>query len=91
LDEIIYSSAGSLARAIREKKASAAEVVKAHLDRIEEVNPSLNAVVQLSADRALAEAREADARLARAEPVGPLHGVPFTIKDSFDTEDIITT
>jgi amidase len=91
MNEIIYASAGSIARAIRNKEASAVEVVEAHLSRIEEVNSRVNAVVQLVADRALAEAREADAALARGEPTGPLHGVPITIKDSHDTEGIIST
>lgn len=91
MDEIIYASARAIAAAIRQKKVSALEVVEAHLRRIEEVNPRLNAVVQLSADRARDEARRADARLARGEAVGPLHGVPMTIKDSLDTEGVITT
>lgn len=91
MDEIIYASAKQIAQAIREKKASALEVVEAHLKRIEEVNPRLNAVVQLCADRARAEAREADAALARGEDKGPLHGVPMTLKDSLDTEGVVTT
>ena len=88
---ITYSSTEALADAIRTKRVSSEEVVKAHLGRIEEVNPKLNAVVQLVADRALKEAREADAALAKGELKGPLHGVPMTIKDSFDTEGVIST
>src|ERR687886_2852449 len=84
MDEIIYSSATELARAIREKEVSSEEVVAAHLARIEEVNPKLNAVVHLTADAARARAREADAALARGESWGPLHGVPVTIKDVYD-------
>ena len=61
------------------------------LDRIEEVNDRLNAVVRLCAERALDEAREADAALARGESKGPLHGVPMTLKDSLDTEGVVTT
>ena len=91
MDEIIYSSAKSIAQAIRDKKVSASEAVEAHLSRIAEVNPALNAVVQLAADRARAEAKAADDALARGDDVGPLHGVPFTLKDSIDTEGIITT
>ncbi len=90
-DPLTYSSTQALADAIRTKRLSSEEVVKAHLDRIEEVNPKLNAVVQLVADRALEEAREADAALAKGELNGPLHGVPMTIKDSFDTEGVIST
>ena len=89
--EIIYSSAKSMAQAIRDKEVSAVELVEAHLSRIEEVNPALNAVVMLCADRARAEAAEADAALARGESKGPLHGVPFTLKDSIDTEGVVTT
>ena len=67
------------------------EVVQACLDRIDQVNPQLNAVVQLAATRALEEAREADEALARGESNGPLHGVPMTIKDSLDTAGLIST
>ena len=91
MDELIYASAVTIARNIRDKKVSAAEVVDAHLQRIDEVNPTLNAVVQSAADRARAEAREADAALARGEVKGPLHGVPMTIKDSLDSEGVIST
>ena len=63
-NEIIYASAKTMARAVREKEVSAAELVEAHLARIEEVNPTINAVVQLAAERARAEAAEADAALA---------------------------
>ena len=91
MEELIYESAVSQARRILDKEVSAVEVVDAHLRRIEEVNPKLNAVVQSAADRARTEAREADAALARGEVSGPLHGVPMTIKDSLDTEGIIST
>ena len=91
MTEIIYESAGSIARQIREKRVSAVEVVEAHLRRIDEVNDSLNAVVQRVDERALKEAREADDALARGELKGPLHGVPMTLKDSLDTEGVIST
>ena len=91
MDNIIYASAKSMAQAVRDKEVSAVELVEAHLGRIEEVNSALNAVVQLAAERARAEAVEADAALARGERKGALHGVPFTLKDSIDTEGIITT
>ena len=70
---------------------SAVEIAEAHLRRIDEVNPKLNAVVQLASERAMDEARAADAALARGESLGPLHGVPITIKDSHDTEGIVST
>ena len=90
-NEIIYASAKTMARAIQDKEVSAVELVDAHLARIEEVNPTINAVVQLAADRARAEAEEADAALARGESKGALHGIPFTLKDSIDTEGVVTT
>ncbi len=62
-----------------------------HLAQIAHVNPAVGAVVQLRADAALAEARAADRRLADGETVGPLHGVPITVKDSFDTASLVTT
>src|SRR5262245_26458408 len=86
-----YSSASVLADAIRQKKVSSAEVVDAFLRRIDQVNPKLNAVVQLVAERARADARQADAELAGGKLRGPLHGVPFTVKDSFDTAGVIST
>ena len=91
MDDIIYSSATTLAHAIKDKEASSVEVVDAHLERIKEVNPKLNAVVQLAEERARSEAREADAALAKGQSKGALHGVPITIKDSLDTEGIVTT
>ena len=90
-NNIIYASARSMAQAIQDKEVSAVELVDAHLARIEEVNPALNAVVMLAAERARTEAAEADAALARGESKGVLHGVPFTLKDSIDTEGIVTT
>ena len=66
-------------------------MVSAHLARIADVNPDINAVVQLRADAALADARVADRVLAGGATVGPLHGVPITVKDSFDTAGLVTT
>ena len=91
MDDLVYASTVELAQNIRDKHVSALEVVDAHLQRIEEVNPKLNAVVQLAADRARAEARGSDEAMAKGEVEGPLHGVPMTIKDSLDTQGITTT
>ncbi|KJS32904.1 MAG: hypothetical protein VR64_05095 [Desulfatitalea sp. BRH_c12] len=88
---IINLSATALAKAIRNKDVSATEVVDAYLNRIKEVNPNLNAVVQLSEQTAHDQAAKADAALASGDISGPLHGVPFTIKDSFDTAGLIST
>ena len=91
MKEIIYSSAAKLALAIRDKKVSSEEVIEAHLRRIDEVNPKLNAIVHLRAEAALEDARKADKMLAKGESTGPLHGVPMTIKDSLDTAGEIST
>lgn len=90
-DPLYNSSAKALACAIREGRLTSVEVVDMYLARIEEVNPALNAVVQLRAEGARADARLADQRLASGEPVGPLHGVPMTIKDSYDTVGMISS
>ena len=91
MDEITYASATELARAIRRRKVSSQEVIEAHLRRIEEVNPKLNAMVQLTAESATAQAQKADQALAKGEIVGPLHGVPFTVKDSIENAGVITS
>ena len=90
MKEITYASVRQISEAIRKKEISSKKVVEACLDRIEAVNPKLNAVVQLRAEEALQEAERADSELLRGEPRGPLHGVPMTIKDSLDTADLIT-
>ena len=87
----LYMSATKLAGMIRDKKLSATEAVKLNLARIEAVNPKINAIVALCAERALYEAAEADRMLARGKLLGPLHGVPMTIKDSFDTAGVVST
>jgi len=89
-DERCFESASWMADAIRDGRASSAEITAACLDRIEAVNPRLNAVVRLAGD-AVDRAREADAELAAGRRRGPLHGVPFTIKDSLDTAGLVTT
>jgi amidase len=90
-DDLVFTSAKRLAAMIRTKKVSSTEVVKAYLARIDAVNPKTHAVVQLCRERALAEAANCDKLLARGELKGLLHGVPCTIKDSFDTAGVIST
>src|SRR5687768_6510014 len=89
--ELHYGSTRALAQAIRTRRVSSEEVVRACIERIQAVNPRLNAVVQFTPDAALAAARDADAAAARGQIRGPLHGVPMTIKDSLDTAGIVTT
>jgi amidase len=79
----------ALAAAIRTGKLSSETAVRAYLDRIDAVNPALNAVVQIQHDAAMSKARQADKR--PHEKRGVLHGVPITIKDSLDTAEIIST
>ena len=86
----VAASATSLAEDIRIGRRSSVEVVTAVLERIDAVNPPINAVVR-RVDGVLEAARQADVTLAKAGPVGPIHGLPFTIKDSFDTAGIVTT
>ncbi|HEY0943703.1 MAG TPA: amidase [Opitutaceae bacterium] len=89
--EIIWMSATKLAQLIREKKVSAVEAVDAYIARIEAVNPKLNAVCMPCFERARQEAKSADAALAAGKLLGPLHGVPMTIKDSIDTAGVVST
>ena len=89
-EELIFRSASELARLIRSRTISSEEMVRACLARISEVNPKLNAVCQIDEKGALAAARDADAVLMRGGEVGKLHGVPMTIKDSFDTKGIVS-
>jgi amidase len=80
-----------MAERVRAGELSSEALVTAHLARIAEVNPHLNAIVRLRGDAALADAREADSARARGERRGPLHGVPITVKDSFDTAGLVST
>lgn len=91
MQDLHFLSATRLARMIRLRQVSVEEVVAAHLARIAAVNPALNAVVQSNPEQALARARAADKAAARSEWWGPLHGVPFTIKDWIETDDLICT
>lgn len=90
MPELVSQSLAKLAELIRTRAASPVEVMEAYLRRIDEVNPSLNAVVTLASD-ALDKAREAEAALMRGENTGPLHGIPLTIKDTIETEGIRST
>jgi aspartyl-tRNA(Asn)/glutamyl-tRNA(Gln) amidotransferase subunit A len=87
-DGIVFLDAGEIARRVRAREVSPVEVVDAHLARIEELNPRLNAIVTPMDARGAA--REAEAAVLRGDELGPLHGVPFTIKDSLDTAGVRT-
>jgi amidase len=89
--DICQLSAVELARRLRAKELSAREVVGAHLSQIERINPGLNAIVTLIADRAMERARLADDDMANGRHVGPLHGLPIAHKDLQPTNGIRTT
>jgi amidase len=91
MSEIWQLPATELAQRIARRQLSSAEVVDAHLARIDAVNPALNAVVRVLADEARAAAVKADQRLASGETIGPLHGVPFTVKENIDMAGLPTT
>ena len=91
MNDIITMSATKLAAAIRAKQVSALEAVNAYIDRQIAVNDMLNAVVMNCFERARSEAKALDAKAAKGEWAGALHGVPMTIKDSLDTEGVIST
>lgn len=76
------STAREMAAAVRARAISARELLELHLERIAERNPELNAIVSLDADRARGAALAADEALAAGEPPGPLHGLPFAVKDT---------
>lgn len=91
MSDLVFWPAYQLAIAIRERTVSASEVLAAHLQQIAKHNAQLNAIVTLNAEQATAQARAADEALARGELWGPLHGVPVTFKDLFETAGVRTT
>ncbi|MEX1253220.1 MAG: amidase [Dehalococcoidia bacterium] len=89
--DICFLSATDLARLVRARELSSREIVQAHLEQIERVNPLVNAVVTLVAEQVLARAANADEALAKGDDVGPLHGIPVAHKDMTLTKGIRTT
>ena len=90
-DDLCFRPATELAALLRGRQISARELLDAHLDRIERVNPELNAIVTLDAEGARKAADAADAALAAGEEVGPLHGLPVAHKDTHATGGMRTT
>ena len=84
-------SATNLAKAIREKRVSSQEVIQAHLDRIEAVNHKVNAITVVLEEDALRSASDADKKIEAGEELGPLHGVPLTLKENIDVVGSATT
>ena len=89
--DLVFSSTTDLAAAIAARKISAVEALDAHLAQIDRHNEAVNAVINLDREGARERAKEADAALARGDALGPLHGVPFTLKDMHETADMKTT
>jgi Asp-tRNA(Asn)/Glu-tRNA(Gln) amidotransferase A subunit family amidase len=90
MSELTEQSIGSLADLLRRRAASPVEIVKAHLDRIDRVNPKLNAIVTVASDL-IEQAKDAEAAIVRGDQLGPLHGVPLTVKDTIETKGLRTT
>ena len=89
--DLAFLSAAQSAALVRERRVSPVELVQAYLERVERLNPRLNAYVTVCADEALAQAKEAEGRLVSSGPAGPLFGVPIAIKDQFDTKGLRTS
>src|SRR6201992_605428 len=89
MNDITRMDASHIAELIAKRELSPVEVMQAHLDRIAEVNPRINAIVTM-ADGALDAARKAEAAVKSGARLGPLHGVPFTVKDGIDTAGVLT-
>ncbi|MBN3791603.1 amidase family protein [Burkholderia sp. Ac-20353] len=89
--ELWRLSAVEMVERVVRHDVSSTELTRSCLQRLEQVNPAINAIVDVLADSALREAEQADAALARGEPAGPLHGVPVTVKINVDTAGCATT
>ena len=91
MGDIAFSSATALARKIKRKEIGSAELLALYFERVDRFNPALNAIVVQCRDEAMQCARKADAALAKGEDPGPLHGVPMTVKESYDVAGTPTT
>ena len=91
MTDIAFRPAGELIAAIRNREVSSRELLDHLLERVERLNPRINAVITLDVERARERADAADAALARGESWGPLHGLPITVKDCFETAGLRTT
>lgn len=91
MSDFAYSTTVETAAAITSGEVSSRELLEAALARVERLDGPINAVVALDSERALEAADQADLAVARGDELGPLHGVPITIKDSFQTAGIVTT
>ena len=90
-NEIPFLSATDLAELLRSRQVSPVEATEAYLARIEQVDPSLNSYITVTAEQARAEAQQAESEIAAGQYRGPLHGVPVAVKDQFCTAGVATT
>ncbi len=90
-EDVLFSSVRSLGESIRTRKLSPVELTEAYLKRLEIIGPKLNAVVTITRDLALAQAKAAEREIASGKYRGPLHGIPYGAKDAFATKGIPTT
>ena len=91
MGDVAFASATALAAKIASKKLGSVELLKHYFERVDRFNPALNAIIVERREAALARAKEADEALARGERWGPLHGVPMTVKESYDVAGTPTT
>jgi Asp-tRNA(Asn)/Glu-tRNA(Gln) amidotransferase A subunit family amidase len=89
--DIAFAPVTQLSRWIESKKLTSTRLTNIYLARIARLNPKINAIITLTRDHALARAAQADAEIARGNYRGPLHGIPYGVKDLLDTKDILTT
>jgi Asp-tRNA(Asn)/Glu-tRNA(Gln) amidotransferase A subunit family amidase len=90
-DAIAFAPVTQLSRWIESKKLTSARLTAIYLERIARLDPKIRAVITIPQDHALARAKQADAEIAQGKYRGPLHGVPYGVKDLLDTKDILTT
>ncbi|MFT7685940.1 MAG: amidase [Candidatus Azotimanducaceae bacterium] len=91
MDEIAFSDATSLVARIKSKEISSLELLEHYLARVDKYNKQVNAIVATQVEEATARAKAADAALAKGEDWGPLHGLPMTVKESFNVKGMPTT
>lgn len=90
-DDLFYTPASELAKRLRQRQLSPVELVQGVLARAEQLQPRLNCFITLVPERALSEARQAETRYMAGQPLGPLDGLPFSVKDLVNTADVATS
>ena len=90
-DDLCFLTIAEASKAIAARKLSPVELTRAHLDRIARINPKVHAFITVTAERAMDDARRAAAEIASGRYRGPLHGIPYSLKDNIETDGILTT